>query len=375
MTDLPDHSTTQATGSPTAAPADAALPPPAPLPDSIKARLRAEAVVHASAGAQSIPVASPPAKGVAGRWRDAVAAARDKFAAQRASSAGTGNFPRQRLKLVARQRLAAMAAVLPARLSLDKLSVPRLSPELRDGLVKHGRRAGLNIGTALDKIVRNAPRPSTLLALPPPEVDTTSADAKTVRTAALQRAVKQPSIFAPGHVLTALLAGGIIHIATTFATTSIGTGSAFRQMRQVLPANQLVVLPAQSPTTQLLPFLAPDMLYAMCRFDLSSGAIEVNALLPEAGWSLALYTRQGDNFYATPGQSLRPVPVAFVLAQASDRLINITPGVRKTDVDISQVTSPDQEGLVVIRAPIKGVAFEGIAQAELKRATCKPSRR
>lgn len=268
-----------------------------------------------------------------------------------------------------------MAAVLPARLSLDKLSVPRLSPELRDGLVKHGRRAGLNIGTALDKIVRNAPRPSTLLALPPPEVDTTSADAKTVRTAALQRAVKQPSIFAPGHVLTALLAGGIIHIATTFATTSIGTGSAFRQMRQVLPANQLVVLPAQSPTTQLLPFLAPDMLYAMCRFDLSSGAIEVNALLPEAGWSLALYTRQGDNFYATPGQSLRPVPVAFVLAQASDRLINITPGVRKTDVDISQVTSPDQEGLVVIRAPIKGVAFEGIAQAELKRATCKPSRR
>ena len=191
----------------------------------------------------------------------------------------------------------------------------------------------------------------------------------------MQRAVRHPSIFAPGHVLTALLAGGIIHIATTFATTSLGTGSAFRQLRPVLPANELVVMPSQSPTTQLLPFLAPDMLYAMCRFDLSGGSIEVTAMLPEAGWSLALYTRQGDNFYATPGQSLRPVPVAFVLAPASDRLVNIAPGVRKSDVDISQVTSPDQEGLVVIRAPIKGVAFEATARAELQRATCKPSRR
>ena len=124
-----------------------------------------------------------------------------------------------------------------------------------------------------------------------------------------------------------------------------------------------------------MPYLAPDMLYAMCRFDLSGGSLEVSAILPEAGWSLALYTRQGDNFYAAPGQTLRPVPVAFVLSQASDRLINITPGVRKSDVDIGQVTSPDREGLVVIRAPLKGLAFEGTARAELKRAACKPSKR
>ena len=256
---------------------------------------------------------------------------------------------------------------------LGKISVPRLSPELREGLVKHGRRAGINIGTTIDKIIRVVP-----VAQPGPASATTGRTeiaVSDITTVSVQRAVKQPSVFAPGHILTALLAGGIIHIATTFAITALGTGSAFRQLRAVLPANSIVVLASQSPATQLLPFLSPDMLYAMCRFDLGGGSVEVKAVLPEIGWSLALYTRAGDNFYATPGQSQRAVPVAFTLSAASDRIASLTPGVRKTDVDLGQVTSPDTEGLVVIRAPIKGVAFEGIARAIMKRASCSPAQR
>ena len=187
--------------------------------------------------------------------------------------------------------------------------------------------------------------------------------------------MRRPSIFAPGHILTALLTGGIVHIVTTFAISALGTGSAYRQLRPVLPANQLVVFPAQAPGAQLLPYLAPDMLYAFCRFDLTSGAIEVSAVLAETGWSLALYTRQGDNFYATPGQNSRPTPVAFILSPASDRLVALTPGARKSDVEVSHVTSPDTEGLVVIRAPLKGVAFEATAQAALKQAACVPAKR
>jgi uncharacterized membrane protein len=143
----------------------------------------------------------------------------------------------------------------------------------------------------------------------------------------------------------------------------------------VLPANELVVLPAQAPGAQALPFLSPDVLYAFCRFDLTRGPVEISARLPEAGWSLALYTRTGDNFYATPGQKTAPVVSRFMLAPASDRLLNLAPGVRKNDVDLSQVTSPDQEGLLVIRAPLKGVAFEDAVKAELKQAKCTPTRR
>lgn len=273
----------------------------------------------------------------------------------------------------ARKGAGAIAAWRPNLLALRKIQIPQLSPQVRDGIVEHGRRAGMNVGSAIDSIIRSRPKtPAAGASVATADADPLTAD---IRTVAVQRAVKQPSIFAPGHILTALLAGGIIHIATTFAITSLGAGSAFRQLRGALPANEMVVLPAQMPGAQLLPFLMPDMLYAICRFDLSAGAIEVNAVLPEVGWSLALYTRQGDNFYATPGQGQRPVRAAFLLAPATDRLINLTPGARKTDVDMSQVTSPDSEGLIVVRAPLKGVAFEGTAKADLKRASCVPSKR
>ncbi len=333
--------------------------PATALPDAIRARLAADASTADAAGqlVAPAPVDKLSALPLADTLKALVAAVPSTLA----KTYGT-----------ARQGAGVLAARRPDLAALRKMQIPQLSPEIRDGIVKHGRRAGINIGTALDSIVRSRPKAPASDAAAVADADPLTTD---IRTVALQRAVRQPSIFAPGHIITALLAGGIIHIATTFAITSLGTGSAFRQLRGALPANTMVLLPPQTPGAQLLPFLMPDMLYAICRFDLTGGAVEVNAVLPEIGWSLALYTRQGDNFYATPGQSQRPVRAAFMLAPTTDRLINLTPGARKTDVDMSQVTSPDSEGLIVVRAPLKGVAFEGTARADLMRASCAPSRR
>jgi uncharacterized membrane protein len=320
---------------------------PTALPDAIRDKLRREAEI-------TVPVAgAKPA--LAQRLRHAGAAALTRFAKGQAALRANA-LPEQIVS-----KIRAGAAARPAWLSLRKVQV---SPEMRGEIIDRGRRAGVSIGTALDTIVRKMPesrRASTAIA------HVQQAD---IATVAVQRAVKQPSIFEPGHILTAVLTAGIVHIATTFSITALGTGSAYRTLKGVLPANELVVLPAQAPGAQVLPFLAPDMLYAFCRFDLARGPIEISARLPEAGWSLALYTRQGDNFYATPGVKSKPVTTQFLLAPATDRLLNLSPGVRKNDVDLSQVTSPDQEGLLVIRAPLKGVAFEAAVNAELKQAKC-----
>lgn len=326
------------------------------LPETIRDKLRQEAARTAPPIAAAVSLAERlrlTRSGVQARLAQGATAARATTARATASAPVL-------------DRIKAGVAARPAWLSLRKVQV---SPEVRDDIIDRGRRAGVSIGTALDKIVRQMPdsrRAPALVQIEP------GAD---IATVAVQRAVKQPSIFAPGHILTALLTAGIVHIATTFSITALGTGSAYRALRGVLPANELVVLPALAPGAQVLPYLAPDMLYAFCRFDLSRGPIEISARLPEVGWSLALYTRQGDNFYATPGQQAKPATAAFVLVPASDRLINLAPGVRKSDVDLTQVTSPDQEGLLVIRAPLKGVAFEAAVQSELKLAKCAPIRR
>ena len=67
--------------------------------------------------------------------------------------------------------------------------------------------------------------------------------------------------------------GGAVHICVTFAAPLVGPGNAFQQLRASLPLNQMVVLPPPASGKQILPYLPPDMLYAMCRYELTGGPV------------------------------------------------------------------------------------------------------
>lgn len=177
-------------------------------------------------------------------------------------------------------------------------------------------------------------------------------------------------------VLTAFVTAALVHIAVTLSMPTLagwfGKGTAYDRLRFKLEANTMKQLAADvSGAEPLLPFLSPDMQYAFCRYDLSASSVAVTATLVEAGWSLALYTPQGDNYYAAPGLEGRTTELSFVIVPSSERLL-ILPGVRRADVDATQVTSPTREGLIVVRAPNKGRAFEASTAAALGRAGCRP---
>ena len=151
----------------------------------------------------------------------------------------------------------------------------------------------------------------------------------------------------------------------------MGPGNAFRKLRETLPANQMVFLPPPTPNTQLLPFVAADALYAACRFDLTSTPVAVSALLSDPGWTLSLHTPQGDNFYVMPAQQLRRSEVMFVITPASERLVDFGSSRRVTGDD-SQIESPVTEGLVLVRAPLRGLSWRAETEAKLRRASCTP---
>lgn len=170
---------------------------------------------------------------------------------------------------------------------------------------------------------------------------------------------------------TALVTGGILHILTTFAVPMMNVGSAFDRLKWQLDTNAMKILEPDAIGGLPLPFLSPDNRYAMCRYDISQGAVHVTASLPDIGWSLTLYTPQGDNFYAVPGQEGRTTEANFNIVPASDRLLLPVPGQRRSDTDASQVTSPTREGLVVVRAPHRGAAHQHATDLALRRVTCR----
>jgi uncharacterized membrane protein len=176
-------------------------------------------------------------------------------------------------------------------------------------------------------------------------------------------------------VIGATLLGGIIHILATLAVPFLGSNTAFAKLRDALPINRMVFLPPPVPGKQPLPFLTPDALYAMCRYDVSVDSLVVTAAMVHAGWTLSLHTPQGDNFYVMPAQQLRRGEVSLTVVLGAERLSEFATTPRRLSATESQIPSPSYEGLVVVRAPLKGLAWRAEAEAILRRASCTPVKR
>jgi uncharacterized membrane protein len=96
--------------------------------------------------------------------------------------------------------------------------------------------------------------------------------------------------------------------------------------------------------------------------------------LADVGWTLSLHTPHGDNYYVMPGQQLRATDVSLTIVpgERSGNLIPM-PGQRRTVAfSESQIVSPTDEGLIVIRAPLKGLAWKPETETILSRAKCTP---
>jgi uncharacterized membrane protein len=169
------------------------------------------------------------------------------------------------------------------------------------------------------------------------------------------------------------LLGGVIHICATFAAPVFGSGHAFEELRASLPLNKMVVLAPPAPGRQILPYLPPDMLYAMCRYELTGGPISLTAAVAGPGWSLSLHTPQGDNFYVLPGQQLQRGEVSFLLVASGN--VEAAAQQRRASPTDTQVASPTTEGLIVVRAPIVGLAWLPQTDALLRQSSCTQVKR
>lgn len=177
-------------------------------------------------------------------------------------------------------------------------------------------------------------------------------------------------------VIAAALLGGVVHICATFAVPVLGSGTAYLQLRDTLPLNRMVVLPLPAPGRQLLPYLPPDNLYAMCRYELTGGPVTVTAEVADQAWVLSLHTPRSDNFYVLPGDQLRRSEVSFLVVPSGDRIIS--EGVlaqRRASGTDTQVASPSLEGLIVLRAPLRGLAWQAQTEAILRRSSCTQVKR
>lgn len=169
-------------------------------------------------------------------------------------------------------------------------------------------------------------------------------------------------------ILGGVIAGGVIHILTVLGLPELAERDAWSRLSQVMKANTLVV--ADGKNGAALPFTSPDVITAYCLFDISEQNVIIRSPLREGPWSLALWTKSGENFYLVTGADIKKSEARLILIRR-DRLADES-ATDKTDEgeDQSIVVAPSEKGIVAIRAPLQGESFRAQALNDLKKARC-----
>lgn len=100
-------------------------------------------------------------------------------------------------------------------------------------------------------------------------------------------------------LLAGAVLGGIIHIAVILSLPALSATSAWDHVAAVGAGPGPTVLPAATPAAANPLRLDPELAYAVCRIDLRHGPASVGGTLPQAFWSVAVYSRAGTVVYST----------------------------------------------------------------------------
>lgn len=172
-------------------------------------------------------------------------------------------------------------------------------------------------------------------------------------------------------LIAALFAAGVIHILAVFGVPFLASRDAWARLSQLSSENRIHVL-SVAASEPPLPFMAPDIAHAFCRYDLSKNNVLVKTALGDSTWSIAVSGRHGENFYFISGAEAKRRELRVLLVPRS-RLSQEVSTERSEEGDEQIIViTPEMEGLVVLRAPIRGPSFAADTVKALQGAECSP---
>lgn len=148
-------------------------------------------------------------------------------------------------------------------------------------------------------------------------------------------------------VVAGLLLGVAVHILSVFALPRLAPQDARSRLADVTIVNRVTTLSGRSEV--VLPLADPAFETAVCRFDLTAGALHVRAPVTPHYTAIALYTSTGIAFGAINDRAAtRRTLDLFVVTQAQRR--ELSTDEEDTAADNLILVSPTVEGFVLIRA-------------------------
>ena len=171
-------------------------------------------------------------------------------------------------------------------------------------------------------------------------------------------------------ILGAILLGGIVHLSTVLVMPRAATQDAYARLVPLTPVNAMVQLAAPTAENSIMPLMDPAFAAAVCRYDLSGGAIKLNAPLSQAYTSVTFYTRNSVAYYAIDDRAAGRRAIELDL-MTPEQHAQVPEGEDVTAADRLIIESPTKTGLIVLRALAPEPGLMPMARRALTNAQCR----
>jgi len=177
----------------------------------------------------------------------------------------------------------------------------------------------------------------------------------------------------PGlYIALGVVLAGLIHVVAVLTLPMLAPRDAHARLAALGPANTMIQLPAAAPGQQVMPMMAPDVRYAVCRYDLSNGPVRLRAEIADELWLVAFYTPLGENYYAVIGADMKQPVIDLIIATKDQTVAEVGVDAPEAFDNVVVVSSPVVEGIALIRAPLAGPSRGAEAERALKATYCGP---
>jgi uncharacterized membrane protein len=146
-----------------------------------------------------------------------------------------------------------------------------------------------------------------------------------------------------------VLLGGIVHLATIIILPRTATQDAYARLKPIAPVNTMVQLPAPAPDKATMPYMDPAFASAICRYDLSQGALKVSVPVSIAYTSISFYTDRDIAYYAINDRSAGRQAIELDL-MTPEQHEAMPENENVTAADLLIVESPTLTGVIAVHA-------------------------
>jgi uncharacterized membrane protein len=145
--------------------------------------------------------------------------------------------------------------------------------------------------------------------------------------------------------LIVLVIAILVHVLSVWAVPRVIMSKVFEGVPAASDTNRAFYPPMTSAESRSIVMPSPDLLYAICTYDLAGGPVRVTANPGlDSYWSVALYSAASDNWYVINDRQAGGRPVDIVVAERG-----MVRSASAASTSAKVLEAPSQKGLVLMR--------------------------